>query len=241
MIQSGVGFCKFNNIYVVEHCDIVFLCVAPHHIRYVIDDIRGQIKPNVLIYSLVLGFPSLKLASLLQHKHFIKPSYQWNELIDQDESLWPISDDIESIIGNDLLIKRICLENEDLSDSLITDNEFIPTIFYALLNILKQNVLLNRIQSLKVLSALLFNNPQIDFLIEKFNDLEINQTHNEYVFEGKTKLRFDLFDRYFPDFDLVHLTTKITLIRDLLDKNSSLRRLFSDAFISHFTQFKTNH
>ena len=50
-----------------------------------------------------------------------------------------------------------------------------------------------------------------------------------------------LFNRYFPHFDLVHLTSKQSLIRDLLDKNSNLRRLFSDTFISHFTQFKTNH
>jgi hypothetical protein len=157
MIQSGVKFCKFNNVYIVEHCDIVFLCIAPHQIRYIIDDIRDRIKPNVLIYSLVLGFPALKLASLLQHKQFIKPSYQLNESIDQNESLWPIDDDIDSIIKNEILMKKISLENEDPNDSLVRDDQFVPIIFFALLNILKHNVLLNRIQSLKVLSALLFN------------------------------------------------------------------------------------
>jgi hypothetical protein len=113
MVDSGVGFCKFNNLYLVEHCDIVFLCVAPHHIRYIIDDIRGRIKPHVLIYSLVLGFPALKLASLLQHTQFIKPSYQCSELVDKDETTWPISDDIENILGNEILMKRISLENGD--------------------------------------------------------------------------------------------------------------------------------
>ncbi len=47
-------------------------------------------------------------------------------------------------------------------------------MFYALLNILKQNASLNRIQSLKVLSALLFNNPNIDLIIEKFDKIETN-------------------------------------------------------------------
>lgn len=113
MIEGGVAFCKFNNAYVIEHCDIVFLCIAPHHVRYVIDDIRDRMKPNVLIYSLVLGYPALKLGSLLQHTRFIKPSYQLNELIDKDESIWPIADDIESILKNNTLMKRISVENED--------------------------------------------------------------------------------------------------------------------------------
>jgi hypothetical protein len=178
MIQKGVKFCKFNNSYVVEQCEIVFLCIAPHQIRYVIDDLRGRIKSNVLIYSLILGFPALKLASLLEHNQFLKPSYQLNESLDQDESLWPISDDIESILRNDLLMKRISLENEDQIDSLIRDDQFVPVIFFALLNILKRNALLNRTQSLKVLSALLFNNPNINLIIEKFGSIE---TDTEYV------------------------------------------------------------
>jgi len=180
MIQNGIKFCKFNNAYLVEHCDIVFLCVTPYQIRYVIDDIRDRIKSNVLIYSLVLGYPALKLASLLQHKQFIKPSYQLNESIDKDQSLWPIADDIESILKNEILMKRISLENENHQDSLVEDNQFVPIIFFALLNILKHNLSLNRIQSLKVLSALLFNNPNIDLIIEKFDKIE---TNNEYVFK----------------------------------------------------------
>jgi hypothetical protein len=179
MIQSGVKFCKFNNVYIVEHCDIVFLCIAPHQIRYIIDDIRDKIKPNVIIYSLVLGFPTLKLSSLLQHIQFIKPSYQLNESIDQDKSLWPIDNDIDSILKNEIFLKRLSLENDDPNDSLIKDDQFVPTIFFALLNILRRHVLLNRIQSLKVLSALLFNNSNNDLIIEKFHDIESN---TEYVF-----------------------------------------------------------
>ena len=112
MTQKGVRFCKFNNAYLVEHCDIVFLTVAPHHMRFIVDDLRGRIKPNVLIYSLVLGFPALKLAVLLQHRQFIKPSYQWSELIERDPSLWPIADDVEKIMGNAMLMKRISLESD---------------------------------------------------------------------------------------------------------------------------------
>lgn len=183
MIQSGVKFCKFNNVYLVEHCDIVFLCVAPHQIRYIIDDIRDRIKSHVIIYSLVLGFPVLKLSSLLQHKQFIKPSYQLNESINQNGSLWPISDDIESIIQNEIFLKRLSPENEDDNNSLIKDDQYVPIIFFALLNILKHHVVLNRTQSLKVLSALLFNNPNIDVIIEKFEDIE---SDNEYVFNNNS-------------------------------------------------------
>lgn len=113
MVQNGVRFCKFNNAYVVQNCDIVFLCVAPHHVRYMIDDIRDRIKSNVLIYSLVLGFPATKLASLLKHPLIIKPIYQWNELVDKDDSQWPFTDDVETVLSNESLIKKISLENED--------------------------------------------------------------------------------------------------------------------------------
>ena len=65
-------------------------------------------------------------------------------------------------------------------DGLIRDDELVPTIFYSLLNILKQNASLNRIQSLKVLSALLFNKPNIDVIIESLKNIETND-NDEYV------------------------------------------------------------
>ncbi|CAF0774829.1 unnamed protein product [Adineta steineri] len=220
MIETGVAFCKFNNAHIVENCDIVFICVAPHQVRYVVDDIRDRIKPNVIIYHLILGFPALKLASLLQHTHFIKPSYQLNTSIDQNESTWPISDDIETVFKNDILMKRISLENEDQNDSLVRDDDFIPTMFYALLNVLKFNTTLNRIQSLRVIAALLFNNPNLDLIIETFRNLETEQMNNT---------------EFFPDFNLVHLKTEQSILRNLLDQNPKLRHLFSDTFISHYT------
>ena len=128
MIQNGVGFCKFNNVYLVEHCHIVFLCVAPHHIHYIIDEIRDRIKPHVLIYSLILGFPVLKLSSLLKHTLLIKPSYQWSQFIDNDEIQWPIADDIESILENDVLMRRISLENEDQNSKIKKTKVFIIII-----------------------------------------------------------------------------------------------------------------
>lgn len=51
-------------------------------------------------------------------------------------------------------------------------------------------------------------------------------------------LFFSSFHRFFPTFDLVHLTKETNIIRNLLDNNIDLRRLFSDTFISHFT---SNH
>ena len=77
------------------------------------DDLRGRIKPHVMIYSLVLGLPPLKLATLLQHKQILKPSFHWSDQIDQNPSLWPVSDDVESVLGNEILIKRISLECAD--------------------------------------------------------------------------------------------------------------------------------
>ena len=66
-----------------------------------------------------------------------------------------------------------------LIDNLVRDEELIPTIFYALLNILKHNASLNRTQSLKVLSALLFNNPNIDIIVDKFASIEDEEDTNE--------------------------------------------------------------
>lgn len=56
---------------------------------------------------------------------------------------------------------------------------------FALLNLLKYNTSLNRIQSLKVLSALFFNNSNIDLVIEKFDNIEAD---NEYVYLEKLVL-----------------------------------------------------
>ena len=183
-------FCKFNNAYVVEHCDIVFLCIAPHQIRYIIDDLRDRIKPKVLLYSLVLGHPPLKLASLLRHHQLFKPSYQVNESLSEDETRWPLADDIASVFRSELLMKQICLENENPSESLIRDDQYLPMVFFALLNILKNNALLNRTQSLRVLSALLFNNHKVDLILETFQNIE---TDTEYVFNENNERDFVYF------------------------------------------------
>ena len=68
---------------------------------------------------MALGFPALKLASLLKHSLIIKPSYQWSERIDNDASLWPVADDIESIFENDKLMQGLSLENEDQCGKII--------------------------------------------------------------------------------------------------------------------------
>lgn len=76
----------------------------------------------------------------------------------------------------------------------------VPTIFYALLNILKQNALLNRVQSLKVLSALLFNNSNIDLIIDKFDTIE---AHNEYVYLTKKQSALNMIEFCFIDIFLI--------------------------------------
>lgn len=113
LISKGVGYCKFNNIHLVDRCDIVFLCVGPQHLPYIIDDLRGRIKSHVLIYSFVLGFPPLKLAKLFEHRRILKPSFEWTEQLDLNPSLWPVSDDVETIFGNETLMKRISAEYAD--------------------------------------------------------------------------------------------------------------------------------
>ena len=130
MIEKGVGFCKYDNVHLVEHCDIVFLCAAPHQLRYIADDIRGHIKPHVRIYSLVLGFPALKLSSLLQHAHIIKPSYQWSAHLDKDPSLWPMDAEIESQLTTESLLRRISLETEDPHGENNTRYRRLSTIFF---------------------------------------------------------------------------------------------------------------
>jgi hypothetical protein len=79
--------------------------------RHVTEDLRGHIKSHVLIYSLVLGFPALKLATLFEHTQVIKPSYQWNDLIDQNNELWPDRSDIESILIDETLVRRLVVED----------------------------------------------------------------------------------------------------------------------------------
>ena len=54
-------------------------------------------------------------------------------------------------------------------------------MFYALLNVLKHQVSLNRIQSLRVLSALLFKHPHNDLIIETFAQIDADEDHDEFV------------------------------------------------------------
>lgn len=52
-------------------------------------------------------------------------------------------------------------------------------MFYALLNVLKHQVSLNRIQSLRVLSALLFKHPHNDLIIDTFAQVNLDEDHEE--------------------------------------------------------------
>jgi hypothetical protein len=64
---------------------------------------------------------------------------------------------------------------------LIRDNAYVPILLFALLNVLKLNLKLNRIQSAKVLSALLFNNPHIDLLTDQLITIDRHDGNEQYV------------------------------------------------------------
>ncbi|CAF1372881.1 unnamed protein product, partial [Didymodactylos carnosus] len=178
-IQMGINYCKFNNAHVVQNADIVFICVAPHQLRYVIDDIRGRVKPNVIIYSIVLGFPALKLRALLQHSNIIKPTYRWDNDITKEN--WPISD-VDSVLSDESLVKKISLENEN-NDNIVKDTNLLPIIIYSLLNLL-QIANLNRVESLHALAALIFNTQNERVNIEEsmvYENQDDDQEKTQYV------------------------------------------------------------
>ncbi|CAF1342387.1 unnamed protein product, partial [Didymodactylos carnosus] len=178
-IQMGINYCKFNNAHVVQNADIVFICVAPHQLRYVIDDIRGRVKPNVIIYSIVLGFPALKLRALLQHSNIIKPTYRWDN--DFTKENWPISD-VDSVLSDESLVKKISLENEN-NDNIVKDTNLLPIIIYSLLNLL-QIANLNRVESLHALAALIFNTQNERVNIEEsmvYENQDDDQEKTQYV------------------------------------------------------------
>jgi hypothetical protein len=180
--------------------------------------------------------------------------------LDNDPSLWPMAAEIESPLASESLLRRISIENEDPhgehdpryrtsshlrpAESLVRDEQLIPSVFSTLLAMLEQFTSLDRIQSLRVVSLLLFNDPNIDSILERFHAKETHDdADSKYVLLKRTENAsiYSCPHRHLPDFDLAQLTGDRKMVRELLDDRGDLRRRFSDTFISHFTPSKAAH
>jgi pyrroline-5-carboxylate reductase len=61
-----------SNIAIAKECDDVFLCVKPNDAKIVCEEIKGHIKYNTVVISVMAGVPYSKLQEWLNYEYVVK-------------------------------------------------------------------------------------------------------------------------------------------------------------------------
>lgn len=156
MKEKGVE-CFFDNRKLATTVNVLFICVLPHQLQSVIDEIRPVLPKKCIIYSLVRTIPQNRLKNLIKPddvSYIFKPSYTYNSNTHEKQMKWNFSlDIIESLYKFEMfsLTNPLCNRNgmqtcllkyrkiifiKILKETIVQVNEFfIPSMIYALLNV----------------------------------------------------------------------------------------------------------
>ncbi len=96
MKDKGVD-CFFDNRKLATTVNILFLCVLPHQIQSVVDEIKTILPKKCVIYSFVRTIPSSRLKNLIKpddNVYIFKPNYTYNSSQSEAFMKWNFSLDI---------------------------------------------------------------------------------------------------------------------------------------------------
>eukprot|EP00062_Callorhinchus_milii_P023809 gi/632983042/ref/XP_007908452.1/ PREDICTED: NADP-dependent oxidoreductase domain-containing protein 1 [Callorhinchus milii] len=79
--------CFYDNRRVAGSVDLLFLCCLPCHLLKVATEIRGNVHPFCVVYSLVTGVSILRLKQVLEHSAVLKPEYCVQDMAEHAD-LW---------------------------------------------------------------------------------------------------------------------------------------------------------
>jgi pyrroline-5-carboxylate reductase len=80
-----------NNVKAVQNADVILLCVKPQTLNKVLDGIRGQIKPDALLITIVAGASIKKISKAIQHNLIVRAMPNTPAQIGEGITVWTAS------------------------------------------------------------------------------------------------------------------------------------------------------
>ncbi len=83
-----------ENVDAVEHADVVILSVKPQHLKTILPELCGKIKPSSLVLSIIAGATLDQICGELDHKHVIRSMPNTPAQIGEGITVWTAAHDV---------------------------------------------------------------------------------------------------------------------------------------------------
>ena len=136
-ISLGVE-CKQENTHATKDADVLFLTFPPSQVLNVAAEIKGQLAPSCLVYTVLTGLSSSRVAALIEHDLVFKPSYTYGKEEYAIEKEWSYGLGIVGCLAiNEFKQLTIPLvPHEDLAARVVqVDRTLMQCIFIQSLNV----------------------------------------------------------------------------------------------------------
>jgi len=127
-----------DNVELVNHADVVIICVKPQNVSKMLDSIAGKLKKDVLVISIAAGITTSYLAKRLGDIQIIRAMPNTPAMVDEGATALFSSCDNQDSIDHVVELfsavgKVVILDREDLIDAVTAVSGSGPAYFFLLM------------------------------------------------------------------------------------------------------------
>lgn len=103
--NKGVD-CFYDNIKLILTSHVVYICVLPSQIPSIAEELKHNIPPTVILYSLVSTYTTKKLKQILLTTNIIHPEFNWTE--ESHTNHWDCTLNVNAALENRETVEKTC-------------------------------------------------------------------------------------------------------------------------------------
>lgn len=103
--NKGVD-CFYDNIKLILTSHVVYMCVLPSQIPSIAEELKHNIPPTVILYSLVSTYTTKKLKQILLTTNIIHPEFNWTE--ESHTNHWDCTLNVNAALENRETVEKTC-------------------------------------------------------------------------------------------------------------------------------------
>ncbi|XP_049755695.1 NADP-dependent oxidoreductase domain-containing protein 1 [Elephas maximus indicus] len=122
--------CFYQNSYLVNWANVVFLCCLPSQLPNICLEIQSSLEKTCIVYSFVAAIPVPRLKLLLNHTNILRPQYQ---CAGKFVNIWGANKEITAALRDPVILRATCPYSP--AGGITLNIKWLEGVFYAALNI----------------------------------------------------------------------------------------------------------
>ncbi|XP_006864830.1 PREDICTED: NADP-dependent oxidoreductase domain-containing protein 1 [Chrysochloris asiatica] len=122
--------CFYQNAYLVNWANVVFLCCLPSQLPNICVEIQNSLDKACIVYSFVAAVPVPRLKLLLNHTNILRPQYQCDDTF---VNIWGANKEITAALQDPAILQATCPYST--AGGITLNIKWLEGVLYAALNI----------------------------------------------------------------------------------------------------------